>query len=262
MKRLLFYRRGGLGDTLLTFPVLEYLKKEGYHITVIGRPEYFEIAKYIGWVDEIYSDFYPQVLQREYHKKVLFSKLNGIDPFPAKRMWIVDYYFEVLNLKKDFSLFLPIKPMKNSPLKDKAVLHPGSGSLKKVPDLRVFKKIEDFFKKQGMETIYLVGEADKWIKEITSNYWVCTEPLSMAKALKSAGLFIGVDSGVSHLASYLGIKTFVFFGPTDQIMWRPIGKNYQIISLELECSPCFPNVCKQRPCLDSEKLFNKLLKFF
>ncbi|HBT03292.1 MAG TPA: glycoside hydrolase, partial [Thermodesulfobacterium commune] len=43
MKRLLFYRRGGLGDTLLTFPVLEVLKSQGYKITVIGVKAYYQL---------------------------------------------------------------------------------------------------------------------------------------------------------------------------------------------------------------------------
>lgn len=262
MKKILFYRRGGLGDTLLTFPLLESLKKKNFYILAVGNVDYLKIAKEIGWVDEIYSDLYPQIMKTQYEMKILFSKNKGFSPFPSERIWIVDYYFQLLNLEKTFSLVLPIKETPNSPLKNKVVIHPGSGSFKKIPDFSLFSKIENYLNSCGFETIYLVGEADSWVKGLTKNYWECFDPLSVAKFLKSAKLYIGLDSGISHLATYLGIKSYLFYGPTDYTIWKPIGIDFKIISLELECSPCFPKVCENRKCLDSEKLFEKFLKIF
>ncbi len=262
MEKVLFYRRGALGDTLLTFPILEILKKKGFYIVAVGNTDYLKLAKTIGWVDEIYTELYPQVLKRNYNLKIIFSKNEGLPPFPSERIWIVDYYFKLLNLEKDFSPILPIKEDSESPLKGKAVLHPGSGSFKKIPHFSLFEKIEKYLHSKGFEVIYLVGEADSWIKDFTTNYWECFDPLSIAQALKGARLFIGVDSGVSHLASYLGVKSFLFYGPTDPVVWKPIGIDYKIISLNLECSPCLPNVCENRPCLDPKALFNEFLKAF
>ena len=260
-KTLLFYRRGGLGDTLLTFPLLEALKKQGFYIVAIGNTDYLKIAKTVGFVDECYSEGYPQVIQREFSKKVIFSK-DGIPPFPKDRVWIVDYYFSILKLKKEFSQVLPLKPEEDSVLKEKAVIHAGSGSFKKIPDFSLFEKVESFLKSKGYEVIYLVGEADEWIKDKVKNFWKCFEPLKIAKHLKTAKLFVGLDSGISHLACYLGIKSYVFFGPTDEVVWRPIGKDFKIISLDLDCRPCFPKVCNNRKCLDVEELFKKFLKVF
>ncbi|QER42026.1 glycosyltransferase family 9 protein [Thermodesulfobacterium sp. TA1] len=260
MKKILFYRRGGLGDTLLTFPVLEVLKKQGYRIAVIGVKAYYRLAQKVGWVDEIYEDLYPQVLNRPYDLKIFFSKNGGIYPFPDKRIWIVDYYFRYLKLPQIYSQTLPIEGLKESPFKNRIILHPGSGSPKKIPEFLLFRKIEEFLKKKGMDYIYVVGEADQWVKDLTSNFWEIEDLEFLAKAFKTARGFIGLDSGISHLASYVGIKTFVFFGPTDYIVWHPIGPNLQIITLDLECSPCFPKVCAESPCLDPEKLFLQFLK--
>jgi len=262
MKKVLFYRRGGLGDTLLTFPIFEVLKRKNCYIVAIGNTDYLKIAKEIGWVDEIYSDLYPEILKKDYDLKIFFSKSEGFPPFPSERIWIVDYYFNLLNLEKNFSLILPIKSCSKSPLKNKVVLHPGSGSFKKIPDFSLFEKIEKYLISQGFKTIYLIGEADSWIKDFTNNYWECLDSLLIAKALKSAKCFIGLDSGISHLVSYLGIKSFLFYGPTDPVVWKPIGKNYKIISLNLNCSPCFPKVCKEKRCLDVKLLFNKFLETF
>ncbi|MBZ4681755.1 glycosyltransferase family 9 protein [Thermodesulfobacterium sp.] len=260
MKRLLFYRRGGLGDTLLTFPVLEVFKNQGYKITVIGVKAYYQLAQKVGWVDEIYEDLYPQVLNQPYDLKIFFSKTEGFDPFPSERIWLVDYYFSCLNLPKKFSQILPLKGSTESILKNKVVLHPGSGSSKKIPDFLLFSMIEEFLNEKNIDYIYIVGEADKWIKDFTSNFWEVEDIEVLAKALKTARGFIGLDSGISHLASYLGVKSFIFFGPTDHIVWRPIGPNHTIITLGLKCSPCFPKTCSERPCLEPQKLFFKFLE--
>jgi heptosyltransferase-2 len=51
-------------------------------------------------------------------------------------------------------------------------------------------------------------------------------------------LFVGNDSGLSHIASALNVKTFVIFGPSNLIMARPAGKNSFVIRKEKNCMPC------------------------
>lgn len=260
---ILFYRRGGLGDTLLTFPILEILKKRGNYLVTVGNSDYFYIAKEVGWVDEVYSELYPTLFFRNFDRKIIFSVEGGYPPFPSERKWIVEYYLEILQLKEEtFSYTFPLKKSKSSPLQNKIVLHPSSGSPKKNPSLELFLKIEKFLKNLGFETIYFVGEADSWLKEKIKNYWESLNPLEIAFSLKKAKAFIGLDSGISHLACYLGVTSFIFYGPTDPVIWKPIGKNYQIITLNLPCSPCFPKVCSERICLDTKLLFKKFLEIF
>ena len=55
MKKFLLYRRGGLGDTLLTFPILEIFKRKGFYTVAVGNTDYFKIAKAVGWVDEVFT---------------------------------------------------------------------------------------------------------------------------------------------------------------------------------------------------------------
>lgn len=254
----LFYRRGGLGDTLLTFPLLELLKKSGKKIWAVGNTDYLVIAREVGWVDSISSEI-PEV---EFQEKVVISYEGNIKPFPEKRVWIVDYYLESLGLVGSYSKILPLKAMENSPLEGYAVLHPSSGSQKKNPPIELFLRIEAFLKREGFKTIYLVGESDCWVKKYVKNYFESFSPLQIAKALKTALLFIGNDSGLSHLASYCGLPTFVFYGPTDPIVWKPIGEKVFQISLNLPCSPCFPEVCQERECFELESLYKAFLKAY
>ncbi len=251
----LFYRRGGLGDTLLTFPLLELLKKSGKRLWAVGNTDYLIIAKEVGWADEISSE----VPKYEFEGKIVISLDGNIKPFPEKRMWIVEHYLRSASLTGSFSKTLPLEPMEKSPLENHIVLHPSSGSWKKNPPLELFLRIERFLKKEGYKTIYLVGEADQWLRDHVKNYFESFSPLEIAKALKSAKLFVGLDSGLSHLASYCGLPTFIFYGPTNPVIWRPIGERVFQISLELFCSPCFPNTCDERKCLSVDLLFDRFL---
>jgi heptosyltransferase III len=40
-----------------------------------------------------------------------------------------------------------------------------------------------------------------------------------------AGLYVGNDSGVSHLAAAFGAPTLALFGPTDPAVWSPVGRH-------------------------------------
>ena len=253
MKTLLLYRRGGLGDTLLTFPILEIFKRKGYHITAVGNTDYFAIAKESGFADRVLSE----IPHEEFTKRIIISYEGNIKPFPEKRVWIVEHYLKSLGLIQEFSLELPIKPLENSPFKGKIVIHPSSGSPKKNPPLEFFLEIKEFLDAFGVESIFLLGEAEEHLKETLKPSVFSLSPIWIAKALKTAKLYIGLDSGISHLASYVGVPSVVIYGPTDPIVWKPIGKKVFQVSLNLECSPCFPNTCPERYCLMDKTLLQK-----
>jgi ADP-heptose:LPS heptosyltransferase len=46
----------------------------------------------------------------------------------------------------------------------------------------------------------------------------------LAGTAASAAIFIGNDSGVSHLAAAAGARGIALFGPTDPDRWRPLGR--------------------------------------
>lgn len=51
----------------------------------------------------------------------------------------------------------------------------------------------------------------------------------LGAALAGAGLFVGNDSGASHLAAATGAPTVALFGPTDPDVWAPVGNRVTII---------------------------------
>jgi ADP-heptose:LPS heptosyltransferase len=42
--------------------------------------------------------------------------------------------------------------------------------------------------------------------------------------LSCADAFLGNDSGVTHLAAGMGVRTVALFGPTDPSVYRPLGR--------------------------------------
>jgi ADP-heptose:LPS heptosyltransferase len=67
--------------------------------------------------------------------------------------------------------------------------------------------------------------------------------------LKEASLFVGVDSGVMHLASSFDIPVVGIFGPTDPFYVGPQNRRSRVVREKMECSPCYLKGCEERPCM-------------
>lgn len=50
-----------------------------------------------------------------------------------------------------------------------------------------------------------------------------TNPASTARLARAAALFVGADTGPTHLAAALGVPTVALFGPTDPARFGPVG---------------------------------------
>jgi ADP-heptose:LPS heptosyltransferase len=73
----------------------------------------------------------------------------------------------------------------------------------------------------------------------------------LAAVLKRAKLFVGIDSGVMHMASALDIPTVGIFGPTDPAYVAPQNKQSLVVRKDLACSPCYlRSPCDHRRCLE------------
>lgn len=48
--------------------------------------------------------------------------------------------------------------------------------------------------------------------------------------IANARVFIGNDSGITHLAAAVGTRTVALFGPTDPAIWAPRGRDVRVIA--------------------------------
>ncbi len=74
---------------------------------------------------------------------------------------------------------------------------------------------------------------------------------TLAAVLSRCVAFVGNDSGVSHLASALGVPSVVIFGPTDPGHWAPLGDHVRVVCRKSACAACQGPGGLEHTCLDS-----------
>jgi len=56
--------------------------------------------------------------------------------------------------------------------------------------------------------------------------------------LNGADFVVTLDNGLAHVAAALGKSVFVLFGATSEIKSRPLGREVTVVSLDMPCRPC------------------------
>ncbi|MCZ6634334.1 MAG: glycosyltransferase family 9 protein [bacterium] len=119
-------------------------------------------------------------------------------------------------------------------------IHPGSGGVfKRWPSER-FAQLADHLIQIGWPVVLLSGPADGDLNREILDQMSCTPtcmpqlPLRhLAAVLQRATVYLGNDSGPSHLSAAVGTPTLALFGPTDPRIWAPRGKTVHIIQGDL-----------------------------
>jgi len=65
----------------------------------------------------------------------------------------------------------------------------------------------------------------------------------LAALLSISRLHVGVDSAAPHIAAAVGTPTITIYGPSDWRDWAPVGEQHQVITLDMDCSPCHQKGC-------------------
>lgn len=81
-----------------------------------------------------------------------------------------------------------------------------------------------------------------------------TELSVLAALCARASLFIGIDSGVLHLAAAMSTPVVGIYGPSSFELTGPRGVPHRIARHAVDCSPCFRSTClwtgeEERMCL-------------
>ena len=140
-----------------------------------------------------------------------------------------------------------------------ALVHPGSGSRHKCVKPEIMLRVLEGLQGDGVEPLLLQGPADDEVIERLllrlPRRPILLRGLSMrqlAGVLSQVELYLGHDSGVTHLAALLGTPTVALFGPTDPARWAPQGTAVTVIN-EKPCGcPTWHAVkeCQEKACLD------------
>ena len=120
--------------------------------------------------------------------------------------------------------------MKNNPL---IAVHAGSGSKAKNWPLENYVSLVQSLYQRCRGTVLVVeGPAernliDNMSEALDGSNYIALQSLALpllAAVLSQCSLFIGNDSGITHLAAALGVPVIALFGPTDPYVWGPRGK--------------------------------------
>ncbi|MBK7227303.1 MAG: glycosyltransferase family 9 protein [Ignavibacteriales bacterium] len=91
----------------------------------------------------------------------------------------------------------------------------------------------------GPEEEELKSSINKMI-DSENSYVIKTEKfLQSISIMKRCNVFVTNDSALMHVASALGLKVIAIIGPTNPHYIHPWKTEHKIISLNLDCAPCF-----------------------
>ncbi|MCU0573141.1 MAG: glycosyltransferase family 9 protein [Syntrophobacteraceae bacterium] len=117
------------------------------------------------------------------------------------------------------------------------VVHPGSGGLRKIWPLSRWRMLLQWLcERREVRIVLVLGPADEKIRPFIGEVVACrgipmVEDLELpafAALLREADVYIGNDSGATHLAASMGTPAVAVFGPTNPAVWGPRGDHVTV----------------------------------
>lgn len=288
-KRVLIIRPGAIGDTLLSFPVLQALRSVAgpCHLSFVGNRALFSLAQACGVADVCFDYQEPcwsqlfltspppssslrsplrDVLDRcdlavawiRDEEGIVSQNLTtwGVSqvivapgrPMAGERIHVTTHLARTLEIPWietegliRLQLMLPSIDIHSQFQTPPIALHCGSGGASKCWSVASFAQIVHRLWDLDQSVLLLAGPADQE-RLSTLLTLIGTPPsphllrvlvneplLNVASQIQHCQLYLGNDSGLTHLAALLGIPTLVLFGPTDPAIWQPCGPAVMIL---------------------------------
>lgn len=260
----LVVRVGALGDVLLTRRLTCSLGRAGGQITLFAPARHAALLAADPWVERVLDSESPEytgvftgrwpetgggprfdaafviskVPEIAKAAQAVAARVIGVSPSPAGESRSIARQWAEAALEAGVAPFEG--PMPSLPVEAEAalapgltILHAGSGSTSKNWRTERFAELGRRLEDDGHQVVWLRGPAELDPEETVPSPFPSIDrpPLAtLAATLARARLFIGNDSGVSHLAAATGAPTLVLFGPTPAPVWRPDGPRVQTVS--------------------------------
>ncbi len=191
----------------------------------------------------------------------LVKPVHRIEPFPVRDFASGVTEYQCLQLEKIGIPAIPppaaiIAPLRQdilealaflrrnlSPEDRLVMLHPGSGSRKKLwTPIGWLNLIRRLSAKRNLRLALLQGPADAEITLYLRTHLETVAPITvenwrlgrLAALISESSLYLGNDSGITHLAAACGTPTIALFGPTDPRAWAPRGPRVKIVRWHAE----------------------------
>jgi ADP-heptose:LPS heptosyltransferase len=249
-------RRWGMGDIISTFPALNALKQKYPRSYIVYRTvkNFVSLARMCDDVDEAVEDDWPSRFQK-YNPCDYEISLNPADEEEVSH--IVDRYGINLGLElrsRQPKLTVPQRCLRKlskrlGPFKAKrkpiVAIHAGpsvpvrtwpsdhwnhlAGILVDQLGATVIQVGADYHSQAGQIVTRVVGALD-WVGDLTLE--------ETAAVISLCDLFIGIDSGLLHLAGAVGTPIVGLFGPVNPALRLPAETPSVGVAAELDCIGC------------------------
>jgi len=250
--RLLLIRPGGIGDCVLSFPALQCLKADYTEVWV--REDVVPLVRFADSVRSIASTGIDLLgLPGMDAPRALVERLRAFDsiiswyganrddfraeverlalpfqffpalPAPGERVHAADFFLQQVGCSRRA---VPRIDGLCGPEGDFAVIHPFSGSPRKNWPM---EKFQELAVRIAMPVRWSAGPEEnlEGAVRIANLY-------ELAGWLRSARVYIGNDSGITHLAAAAGAPVVAIFGPTDPAVWAPRGDRVRLVAGKLD----------------------------
>lgn len=122
------------------------------------------------------------------------------------------------------------------------VIHPGSGGEKKCWHTKNFFNVAKKARSIGAEVVLMLGPAEMdrsgdQTKAMLDGVGLLVSGLGLPEILQilsCVDVYIGNDSGITHLASSMGTETIAIFGASNEVLYKPIGPKVKLYVAERE----------------------------
>lgn len=153
------------------------------------------------------------------------------------------------------------------PSRPYAVLHAGATKDYKKWPLTHFAQLAQLLRDEGLQVVFIgagrdaeeTAQALAFVRQQGDTHGIfdATNQFSLAQLggfLHGAQLMVGNDSGPFHLATAVGVKGAVIFGPTDAGLWRPMSDSVRVLQNSAACDP----QCSRARCLRDHACLSSL----
>jgi heptosyltransferase-2 len=179
----------------------------------------------------------------------LVGRVVAAEPFPpaGRIVHVSDYLLETirplvgeknLGTVPGFSGSWQTKPGDSPQVSPLVVVQPGSsGKRKWWPAGRFAEVARRLSGKLRAGIVLLLGPAEEGCDELVEPFRADRPEIVRGRSLEEvaallrdrARLYLGNDSGVTHLAALCGAPTVAIFGPTDARVWGPRGSRVRVV---------------------------------
>lgn len=265
----LIYHAGALGDFITTLPAITWWARrtgETEPTVLLSRAPHARLAVAAGLVDKAWDVdgqrsarlFSGEIQSQEISAALLFAtpesplvvtlQAGGCrsiirqDPFPSHPVSKIDYHLGLFeDAPRAEDLLEPLRrfarrqaSLLSSPtssVPDGLVVHPGSGGRSKIWPLERFVAVAEYFRRRGRPVAWILGPAEEgW--ELPAD-WPTYRNLPLDRLcglFAQAWIYLGNDSGATHLAAACGCPNVVLFGPSDPRIWAPRGAPGRVVT--------------------------------